>query len=211
MVQLGLQILRSEYISCIHYLLLTSVYILLKRRYFSSMMIAQLVLTKAAIFPEYLAAEVTLFLGAFVRGVDCNSLIRAAKVYGFRWHDVFPVMRLVYSPSCHTSTLRIDMLCLEAGLLGLQIILGRDNERQVLIKQSLLDYLTCLPWYIPKGSEAHKRAKAVLDMVSSYVPLQPPSLNNIVRAKLAATCCGLEKAMHSDCHQLVYGLQPVWA
>ena len=175
-------------------------------------MIAQLVLTKEAIFPEHLTAEVTDSLANFLRGVDSSLLHKwAMQVNGFRWQDIFPVMRLVYSPSCHTSTLLIDMLCLEAGLLGLQIILGRDDERQVLIKQGLLDYLTCLPWYIPKGSEAHKRAKAVLDMVGSHVPLQPPSLNNIVRAKLAATCCGLEKAMHSDCHQLVYRLQPGWA
>ena len=123
------------------------------------------------------------------------------------WLDVFPVMRLVYSSCCHCHSSRpIDMLCLEAGLLGLQIILNREGERQSLIKQGLLDYLICLPWHICKGCEGHKRVKLLLEMVSSHVPLQPPSLNNIVRANLAAKCCGLKKAMYSDCQQLAYGL-----
>ena len=141
MVQLGLQILRRYFLHS----LLAANFSIHSSRYFSSTMIAQLVLTKVATFPEYLAAEVSLFLGDFVRGVDCNSLIRAAKVYGFRWHDKFPVMRLVYIPSCHTSPFPIALLCLNIGLLGLQVILNGADERKVLIKQGLLDYLTCLP------------------------------------------------------------------
>ena len=169
-------------------------------RYFGCMMIAHMVLTREAVFPEHLAASATLFLGDFLSGVDCNLLHKwmTVQVHGFMWQDIFPNMRLVYSPSCHISPRPIDMLCLEAGLLALQIILGRDEERQVLIKQGLLDYLTCLPWYIQEGCGAHRRVRTLLEMVSSHVPLQPPSLSNIVRAKLAATHCGLKKAVYSD-------------
>ena len=176
------------------------------------MMIAQLVLTKVACFPDSLTYRACRFLMHFLSDVDCSLLHKwAVQVNGCALNDILPVMRMVYStPSRHTSPFPIALLCLNIALLGLQVILNGEDERQVLIKQGLLDYLTCLPWYIPKGSGAHERAKAVLDMVGSHVPLQPPSLNNIVRAKLAATCCGLEKAMHSDYHQLVYGLQPVW-
>ena len=95
---------------------------------------------------------------------------------------------------------------MEVGILGLQVILGGENERQVLIKQGLLDYLVCLQWFIPEMHNAYPRTRRLLRMVGAHVPLQPPSLNNIVRAKLAATSCGLKKAMYSDCHQLVYEL-----
>ena len=82
--------------------------------------------------------------------------------------------------------------------MSLKIILIKEDERQCLIKQGLLDYLICLPWHISEGLEAHKRAKQLLEMVGSHIPLQAPSLNNIVRAKLAATWCGLEEAMSSQ-------------
>ena len=170
------------------------------------MMIAQLVLTKEAIFPEHLILKTSVFLSNILCGVDFKLLHKWADLaYGFRWRDIFPVMRLVYSPCCHCpSSDPINMLCLETGLFGLQVILNREDERQCFIKQGLLDYLICLPWHIPKGCEGHKRAKVLVETVGSHVPLQPPTLNNIVRAKLAASWCGLKKAMHSDCQPLVY-------
>ena len=119
---------------------------------------------------------------------------------------MFPIMRLVYSPLSHTSSDLADMLCLEVGILSLQVKLQGDNGRKVLIKQGLLDYLVCLPWFIPERHRAHRRAHSLLDMVGAHMPLQPPSLNNIVRAKLAVTSCGLKKAMYYDCRQLVCGL-----
>ncbi|KAL5505529.1 hypothetical protein EMCRGX_G006977 [Ephydatia muelleri] len=111
-----------------------------------------------------------------------------------------PTVRLVYSPLCRASLCPIDLLCLEAGVCSLHIILSRDDEIQTLIKQGLLDYLICLPWHISEGLEARKKAKLLLEKVGSHMPLQPPSLNNIVRA---ATCCGLTKAISYGCHQLV--------
>ena len=182
-------------------------YLLITTRYFGAMTIAQLVLTKVAVFSPELRTQITTFLDGFLCNVDSNLLHKwAVKVNGFRWQDIFPVMRLVYSPLSHISSDLADMLCLEVGILGLQIILGRDDERQVLIKQGLLDYLVCLPWFIPERHRAHRRAHSLLDMVGAHVSLQPPSLNTIARAKLAATSCGLKKAMYYDCRQLVCGL-----
>eukprot|EP00731_Ephydatia_muelleri_P005335 Em0002g1511a len=140
----------------------------------------------------------------FLRSVDCSLLHTwMVKTRGFRWQDTFPTVRLVYSPLCRASLCPIDLLCFEAGVCSLHIILSRDNEIQTLIKQGLLDYLICLPWHISEGLEARKKAKLLLEKVGSHMPLQPPSLNNIVRSKLAATCCGLTKAIRYDCYQLV--------
>ena len=128
-------------------------------------MIAQLVLTKEAIFPEHLVLKTTAFLSHFLRSVDFKLLhIWATEVHCMSWQDLFPVMQLVYSSCCHCHSSRpIDMLCLEVGLLGLQIILNREDERQSLIKQGLLDYLICLPWHICKGCESQEGQAAVRD------------------------------------------------
>ena len=167
-------------------------------------MISQLALTKAALLPEKLSSQVEFFLTRFLRNVDCSLLRKwIEKSRGMSWPDIFPTVRLVYSPLCRASLCPIDRLCLEAGVCSLHIILSTDVEIQTLIKQGLLDYLICLPWHISEGLEARKRAKLLLEKVSSHMPLQPPSLNNIVRSKLAATCCGLTKAIRYDCHQLV--------
>ncbi|KAL5505517.1 hypothetical protein EMCRGX_G006963 [Ephydatia muelleri] len=172
--------------------------------YFGVMVISHLALIKAALLPEQLSTQVDFFLTRFLRSVDCSLLHTwMVKTRGFRWLDIFPTVRLVYSPLCHASLCPIDLLCFEAGVCSLHIILSRDNEIQTLIKQGLLDYLICLPWHISEGLEAQKKAKLLLEKVGSHMPLQPPSLNNIVRSKLAATCCGLTKAISYDCHQLV--------
>eukprot|EP00731_Ephydatia_muelleri_P005331 Em0002g1507a len=172
--------------------------------YFGVMVISHLALIKAALLPEQLSSQVEFFLTRFLRSVDCSVLHTwMVKTRGFRWQDIFPTVRLVYSPLCRASLCPIDLLCFEAGVCSLHIILSRDDEMQTLIKQGLLDYLICLPWHISEGLEARKKAKLLLEKVGSHMPLQPPSLNNIVRSKLAATCCGLTKAIRYDCHQLV--------
>eukprot|EP00731_Ephydatia_muelleri_P005305 Em0002g1481a len=172
--------------------------------YFVVMVISHLALTKAARLPEKLSSQVELLLNRFLRSVDFNLFCMwMVKARRYIWVDIFPPLSLVYSPLRYTSLCPIDSLCLEAAVMRLQIIVSKDGERHCLIKQGLLDYLICLPWHISEGLEAHKRAKLLLVMVGSHIPLQPQSLNNIVRAKLATTCCGLAEAMHSDCHRSV--------
>ena len=118
---------------------------------------------------------------------------------------MLPYMTLLYRCSKWRSLSEddISMRCLEVVVLGLQVVLEGEKERQVLVKQGLLEYLTCLPWYMPKGSMAYQRAKSLVDMVGSHIVLQPPSLNVIVKAKLAVTCLGLEKILKSDSRQIV--------
>ena len=118
---------------------------------------------------------------------------------------MLPYMKLLYRCSKWRSQTEddISMRCLEVVVLGLQVFLEGERERQVLVKQGLLEYLTCLPWHMPKGSMAHQRAKSLVDMVGSHIILQPPSLNVIVKAKLAVTCLGLEKVLKSDSRQIV--------
>ena len=70
------------------------------------MVISQLALTKAALLPKQLSSQVEFFLTRFLRSVDCSLLRKwMVKIRGFRWQDIFPTVRLVYSPLCHASLL----------------------------------------------------------------------------------------------------------
>ena len=163
------------------------------------MIISHLALTKAALLPKQFISQMEFFVNHFLISLDFRLFcIWMRKVNGFIWHDLFTPLRLAYSPLRYTSICRIDSLCFEAVIIHIQMLLNSYDERQILIRQGLLDYLICLPWHISEGLEAHKRAKLLLEMVGCNIPLQPPSLNNIVRAKLAAMWCGLEEAMSSQ-------------
>ena len=121
-------------------------------------------------------------------------------MYGYHWDDMLPYMKLLYKPSNCRLLSEGDMSskCLEVAVLGLQVVLEGEEERQVLVKQGLLEYLICLPWHMPKRSAAHQRAKSLVDMVGSHITLQPPSLNVIVKTELAVACHGLEKVLKPD-------------
>lgn len=93
--------------------------------------------------------------------------------------------------------------CLEVAVLGLHVVLEGEEERQVLVKQGLLEYLICFPWHMPKRSAAHQRAKSLVDMVGSHITLQPPSLNVIVKTELAVACLGLETVLELDTQQIL--------
>ena len=167
------------------------------------MVISQLVLANKECFNVPKALN---FLKDFLHCADSKQLYKwESTVYGYWWIDMLPYMKLLYTCSKWRSLSEDDipMRCLEVVVLGLQIVLEGERERQVLVKQGLLEYLTCLPWHMPKGSMAHQRAKSLVDMVGSHIVLQPPSLNVIVKAKLAVTCLGLEKVLKSDSRQII--------
>ena len=61
-------------------------------------------------------------------------------------------------------------------------MLDREVHRDVLIREGLMDYITCMPWYTTGAAE--QRARALVRMVQQApdVDLQPPSLLNIAKA-----------------------------
>ena len=172
-------------------------------RLFASTVISQLVLANKESFNVPKALD---FLKDFLLSADSKQLYKwASEEHGCWWTDMLPYMKPLYRCSKWSSLSEdeISMRCLEVVVLGLQVILEGEKERQVLVKQGLLEYLTCLPWHMPKGSMAHQRAKSLVDMVGSHIVLQPPSLNVIVKAKLAVTCLGFENVLKSDSRKIV--------
>lgn len=82
-------------------------------------------------------------------------------------------------------------LSLQLMIFSLQNMLGREKHRQVLMEENLLDYITCMPWFVPKSLQ--QQAKDLVQMLANSpdVNMQPPKLVNITRACLANNCCGL--------------------
>ena len=64
----------------------------------------------------------------------------------------------------------------------------------MLIREGLMDYITCMPWYTTGAAE--QRARALVRMVQQApdVDLQPPSLLNIAKAFISKN--GLQTVVH---------------
>eukprot|EP00731_Ephydatia_muelleri_P001955 Em0001g1955a len=98
-----------------------------------------------------------------------------------------------------------QMMCIETHVLFFQVILIGERERKRMVDQGLMDYVVCLPSVLPAGSRAQKRAKDLVAMLGKEMHLQPPSLNTMARAKLAATHFGLDRVLKAPVQELLVG------
>ena len=90
----------------------------------------------------------------------------------------------------------VQSVALQTIIIALHIMLDRKVHRNVLIREGLMDYITCMPWYTTGAAE--QRARALMRMVQQApdVDLQPPSLLNIAKACVAKNFCGLQTVVH---------------
>ena len=85
-------------------------------------------------------------------------------------------------------------------------LLTKQNDLKVLIKEDLLDYVTCLPWHT--SGSVQQRAKELVTTLqqATDVNIQPPSLLNMTKATVAKLYCGLDKVLEHSVPELVWEL-----
>ena len=193
------------------------------------MFFAQLVTSS----PHLLGPELTLklynFVKIFLEKADYKEIREHEVKNGYIWSTMLPFMKLAYFPystSKHTcsSTTHADVsssdvetmrklqeLCVEAGIFSLQNMLSGAPAREILVKEGLVEYVTCLPWCTLPGSRAQERATELVFALGQKLQLHPPRLGTLTRAQLAAWHFGLEKVLQTlSVHELlaeVYQLQ----
>lgn len=105
-------------------------------------------------------------------------------------------------------TIRLDKLflqCIEVGVVSLQNMLFGEKICKVLQDEKLVDFVVCMPWFLPSGSRPQHRACDLVRSLATFMKLEPPSLVNIARAKLAADTFGLERTLNAySIHDLIY-------
>ena len=149
-------------------------------------------------------------LDSFVQPWDFKTLASYEKNRGIYWGTLSPLVKVLYHESSgyHTTTdNRFSALCKLTILLALQTLLSRKYHQDVLIKEGLLDYLVCLPWYTT--GEMHTRASNLLAMIRLIAPdiyCQPPSLLNMSKAAVSVYFSGLDDVMRLSVPELVGSL-----
>ena len=113
-----------------------------------------------------------------------------------------PVINVLYRPTYNIQP-QLQTICQELIVVSL---LTRKNNYEVLIKEDLLDYVTCLPWHT--SGSVQQRAKELVTMIqlTTDVNIQPPSLLNMTKATVAKCYCELDKVLELSVPELVWEL-----
>ena len=74
-------------------------------------------------------------------------------------------------------------LSINTLLNSLESTMWQKGHVQFLIEEELLDFVVMAPWFVPSGSQ--ERAHRVVYQLTKVQSLQPPSLTNICKAKVA--------------------------
>ena len=147
------------------------------------------------------------FLEEFLDETSPEVLRQAEIDQQYVWATFLPYIKMVYVLRRKDVVLQVSTelrdMSAEIAVLALENMLGRENFRTVLIRERLLDFVTCLPWYTCGRTKT--RAVSLVTMLHQApdVPHQIPSLLNISRAVIAKEFCGLTKVLESSISDLI--------
>ena len=131
-----------------------------------------------------------------------QMIIQYQEEEGYSFLTFQPVINVLYRPT-YSIQPELQTICQE--LIVVSLITGK-NSHDVLIKEDLLDYVTCLPWHT--SGLVQERAKELVTMIplTTDVNIQPPSLLNMTKATVAKYYCGLDKVLELSVPELVWQL-----
>ena len=165
----------------------------------------------ADIIPLPLKGKIYHFLHIFLQDGDPVTVREQRE--GHTGMKLIPPLSLPYAPlkltnPCYSKAqndlmIKLKELCVEFGVFFIHFELIGEYERTCLVSQGLVDYVVCLPWLMSAGSKSYERARVVVSYLSEKMVLQPPSLINIARAKLAKMHFGLRKVLEFSINELI--------
>ena len=169
------------------------------------MFLSELILVSPECIPQQFCDDIQAHMQGFLREADPDTIKKGEVKHWYVWSTFVPYVKLIYVPeSAQTSQMRqLQLLGLETVLLGLRNMLSRQNHREVLVREGLLDFVLCLPSYLPERLRPH--AKLLVEMLSASedVTVGPPRLVNVVKAELAKRALGLEKVLQMSVGEIV--------
>ena len=85
---------------------------------------------------------------------------------------------------------------LQRGIFLLQRACTTEDTLEILEMEGLIDFIICLPWHVSEGLA--EEAGSIVQLLSQKRTLQPPTLKNIAKAKLAAWKVPFQDVMSND-------------
>ena len=170
-------------------------------RYFTLVFLAQVVLVSPQCIPNEFQQRIHDSMEDFLKQATYQDIMKGEVENHYVWSTLLPYIKLMYVPEAET-TEQLHMLSLQTILLSLQNMLGRDCHKELLFKEGLEDYVTCMPAYVP--APLKEQAKELVRIVTiGKIQLQPPKLVNLASAKLAKLHFGLERVLHKSVREIL--------
>ena len=175
-------------------------------RYYTQVFLAIVQLLSPQCIPPSMKKEIHDFMAAFLQKATYIALKKGEEEYEQVWATFLPYIRVLYirEPSNLASiklATQMHHLSLQTILLSLQNMLSCDYHRKVLFKEKLEDYVTCLPAHVPPSLKG--QARELVQIIASGLQLQPPTLFNLTKAKLAKMHFGLQDLMNMTVGEIV--------
>ena len=174
------------------------------------MFLSELVLVSPHCIPPQFCSQIQAHMQDLLSQTDPDTIRLAEVKEGYYWLTLVPFVKLAYEPdSLQTPEMQqLQLLSLETVLLGLRNMLARETHRKVLLREGLLDFVLCLPSYVPESLRPHARQLIKVLSSNDDVCIGPPRLVNVVKAKLAKWALGLERVMEMSVGEIVSEFLP---
>ena len=177
------------------------------------MFLAQVALVSPHCIPNTLCTPLNHLMSGFLKTATYEQIREGEVKHWYVWQTFMPYVKLAFVPIASgplSHEMRtLQTLSLELIVFSLQNMLGRPNHRKVLLQENLLDYIVCMPWFVPEPVKP--RVQELVQMLASYpdMNMQPPTLLCGARAILAKAHFGLEKAVALSVGEIVTKILPI--
>ena len=168
-------------------------------RCFSLVVLAQLILVSPQQIPRDFLRTIRKYMETFLNNASSGDILKYEEDQMCVWATLLPYLKLLYLPNAprtfpnDTPLSELQLLSLNTVLFFLHSKIMRATHREVLLKEGLLEFVSCMPWHVPV--ESRDKARALVCELGSHFRLQPPKLCSIAKAKLAKAHFGLEKVV----------------
>ena len=158
--------------------------------------LARILLFSYDTVPSQCRPKILKSMDQFLAVAKAREIARLEEKYQYNWITVFPFLETLYAPlmDCVKSkTYSIDSddpvkekcqhWSTSVAVLSMEAEMSRECNRELLLRQKLLDYVVCLPWEMPGQWK-----ECCGSVVSHFVKegrLPVPRLSSIAKAKLA--------------------------
>lgn len=179
----------------------------LLHRYFTLVFLAQVILMSPKHVPVDFHNQIHDTMHEFLKSTSYETIKEGEIKHWYVWSTFLPYVKLLYIPNCpapNDGMVRaLQMLSLELILFGLMNMLSREHHRAVLVKEGLVDYITCCPNHTPETLKPQAKELVHLVTSSSDIQHQPAKLTNIVAGHLAKEHFGLEQVLSLSVGEIV--------
>ena len=146
-----------------------------------------------------LCVDITGKIELFLQANSYEKIREEEISFGCGCSIFIPYVKLAYIPNApgaeETSVGKLQLVSLKLAIFTLQNWLSQEDHRQILLKEGLLDFVVCMPQYVPPSLRPQAEELVQMVVSSPDIPEGPPKLLNLVKARLAKMHFGLEEIL----------------